>query len=307
VNQLALQSLPTDFPAFTKTAAARERIAFLAGEPDRWRNTQDHTLKHFNEPDHFLDMDYLAGFGMKPETVSPFRFEFIAQLAVVRSKNPAVEPKVDPEKDPNKTRALFGLLPWAINEQYSKLKSGFSYLKTYEKHGGTGDEIRNAQENIIYIMGVMGHFVGDATQPLHTTKHFNGWEGANPKNYSTRKTFHSWIDGGYFNKVDPDVPELLKKVRPAKAVEGANSGNEGIFRPTILFLAEQNKLVEPLYLAENAGKFSGNGTVGLEGKPFLQAQLLKGGQMLGDIWLTAWQTAPEDKFLQSSLAKRKLK
>ena len=50
VNQLALDSLPTNFPAFVFTAAARERIAFLGGEPDRWRNTPDLTLKHCNGP-----------------------------------------------------------------------------------------------------------------------------------------------------------------------------------------------------------------------------------------------------------------
>src|SRR5206468_10569902 len=54
INQLALASLPTNFPAFVFSPAARERIAFLAGEPDRWRNTPELPLKHFNGPDHFL-------------------------------------------------------------------------------------------------------------------------------------------------------------------------------------------------------------------------------------------------------------
>ena len=39
VNQLALVSLPTNFPAFVRAPANAERIAFLAGEPDRWRNS----------------------------------------------------------------------------------------------------------------------------------------------------------------------------------------------------------------------------------------------------------------------------
>src|SRR5207245_10998215 len=41
VNQLALASLPADFPAFVREPANAERIAFLAGEPDRWRNVPD--------------------------------------------------------------------------------------------------------------------------------------------------------------------------------------------------------------------------------------------------------------------------
>src|SRR5262245_37133339 len=64
INQLALATLPTNFPAFVFTPVARERIAFLAGEPDRWRNTPEVTLKHFNGPDHFLDMDLLGQHGL---------------------------------------------------------------------------------------------------------------------------------------------------------------------------------------------------------------------------------------------------
>ncbi|MBI3878643.1 MAG: hypothetical protein HY301_01075 [Verrucomicrobia bacterium] len=307
VNQLALQSLPADFPAFAKTPAARERIAFLAGEPDRWRNTQDHTLGHVNEPDHFFDLDYLAGFGLTAETISPFRYEFIGQLAAARAKKPDIEPIRDPAKDANFVRQFFGFLPWAINEHYSKLKSEFSYLKTFEAHGGTADEIRSAQENILYTMGVMGHYVGDLTQPLHTTKHFNGWLGDNPKDYTTWPRFHSWIDGGYLDKVGMKAEELYPKVRRAKPVADANSGNLGIFKPVMNVLVAQNRMVEPLYILNQRHKLSAEEDTAREGKAFLTEQLLKGGQFLGDIWLTAWQTAPEDKFLQSSLAKRKLK
>src|SRR6185436_4027752 len=81
VNQLAIQSLPTNFPSFMKTAAAVERVAFLSGEPDRWRNTRDVTLKHFNNPDHFLDLDLLPDFRLAAGSLPRFRYDFAAQLA----------------------------------------------------------------------------------------------------------------------------------------------------------------------------------------------------------------------------------
>ena len=59
VNQLALASLPTNFPAFVRLPAAQERIAFLAGEADRWRNTTNPVAKHCSAPEHFLDVDDL--------------------------------------------------------------------------------------------------------------------------------------------------------------------------------------------------------------------------------------------------------
>ena len=59
INELALAALPTNFPAFALTPAARERIAFLAGEPDRWRNTPDLSLQQLNGPDHYIDLEEL--------------------------------------------------------------------------------------------------------------------------------------------------------------------------------------------------------------------------------------------------------
>src|SRR5436190_6167953 len=76
VNQLALAALPTNFPAFVLAPEAAERVAFLAGEPDRWRNqgdgrnpTDDVVLAHFNGPDHYVDLEQLADYGLTPETV----------------------------------------------------------------------------------------------------------------------------------------------------------------------------------------------------------------------------------------------
>src|SRR5262245_57039470 len=83
VNQLALAALPTNFPAFIKSPETRERIAFLGGEPDRWRNiTDDQALPHFNNPDHYLDIEQLADYGLTPETVPAFRYDFVAKLAI---------------------------------------------------------------------------------------------------------------------------------------------------------------------------------------------------------------------------------
>ena len=50
INQLALSCLTADYPAFVREPAVAERIAFLGGEPDRWRNSPDNTFKHWNGP-----------------------------------------------------------------------------------------------------------------------------------------------------------------------------------------------------------------------------------------------------------------
>ena len=81
---------------------------------------------------------------------------------------------------------------------------------------GTPEEITNAQANVVYRMGILSHFVGDAAQPLHTTEHFNGWTGENPKGYTTSRRFHSWVDGGFFKATtDPDRAAITKQLNPA--------------------------------------------------------------------------------------------
>jgi len=205
-------------------------------------------------------------------------------------------------------RELVGLLPWAITENYGKLKSGLSYLKAFEEDGGTAEEIANAQQNIIYIMGVMGHYVGDSSQPLHTTIHHHGWVKDNPNHYTTNGAFHRWIDGGFFEKIGgANLKEMQSKLRPARVVAlGERPAKpEEMFQAVMTFILEQHKLVEPLYQLDKDGKLSGEGETGLQGRPFLEGQLMKSGQMLGDLWYSAWQQAPPDSFLKNQLAKRK--
>lgn len=307
VNQLALASLPTNFPEFVRAPAAAERVAFLAGEPDRWRNVQDLSLRQYNGPDHYIDSEELAEYGLKPEMLPVFRYDFVGELAVIRKAHPENFPEIDPARNVDHTRSLVGFLPWAIAENYGKLKSCFSYLKAFQEHGGTAEEIANAESDIIYVMGVMGHYAGDASQPLHTTIHHHGWVGENPHQYTTSGSIHSWLDGGYFFKTGgAKLEELKGKLRPAQlvSINGRPAKPEEMFQAAMTFIMEQNKLVEPLYQMEKDGKLSGEGEKGLEGKPFLEGQLVKSGQLLGDIWFSAWQQAGPDTFLVAQLTRR---
>jgi hypothetical protein len=303
VNELALASVPADF-GIQLTPALKDRIAFLAGEPDRWRNVTDLPLKHFNGPDHYIDLEDLKLFGLTPETLPIMRYDFVADIALARAAHPEKFPAIDPAKDSDHTRELDGFLPWAITEYFEKLKSDFATLKALQRYGGSPEEIANAQADIVYVMGVMGHFVGDGSQPLHTTVHFNGWVGENPKGYTTKTTFHAWIDGGYFKKTGGiNVETLVAKIQPATRI--ANAGeSEAFFRDVVAYLVEQNKFVEPLYEMDKNGQLSGEGDKGLQARPFLEGQLVKAGQMLGNIWYTAWLEAPEDTYLARQLQQR---
>ena len=314
VNELALAALPANFPAFILEPAARDRVAFLAGEADRWRNITDLKnergleLANGSGPDHYLDLEEIKEYDLTPTNLPPFRYVFVADIVKARLQHPERFPAIDPAKNSDHTRELSGFLPWAINENFQKLQSGFSTLAALEKTGGTPSEIANAKQDIVYVMGVMGHFVGDASQPLHATKHHHGWvtnalEG-NLNHYSTSFGIHAWIDGGFFKKTGGiDVKKLSAQIHPAQEIPGALS-SDGIFAEAVDFVVQANKLVEPLYILDRDGKLSNKPGRGDEGRAFLEGQLVKSGQLLGNIWFTAWATAPEDTFLEKQLQAR---
>jgi hypothetical protein len=308
VNQLALAGLPEDFPAFVKTPEAADRIAFLAGEPDRWRSTNELALKHLNSPDHYLDMEDLDAVGIPATQLDEFRYVFTAQLAAARAAHPERFEKINPEKNKDHTRELIGFLPWSIQENYAKLKSGFSYLKALEE-AGTREEVANAQANILYIMGVMGHYVGDGSQPLHTTRHHNGWVGENPNGYSRASSIHAWIDGGFIAQFKITEAELAPRARPAHELglpaDTRVVGRNPIFDDILAYLIAQHAQVEPLYQLDQTGAFKPTAADGGQaGRAFIDEQLLRGGEMLSSLWLTAWKTAPVDVYLRAQLFKR---
>lgn len=307
VNQLALAGLPADFPAFVREPAAAERIAFLAGEPDRWRNNPDLPIKHYNGLDHYIDIEYLPAAGLDPATVSPLRYQFVADFAAGYAANRDKFAAYDPAKNADGTRQWPGFLPWAVTEYYGKLKSAFSYLKTLEELGRP-DEIANAQANILYLMGVMGHYVGDGCQPLHITEHHNGWVGENPHGYTTSSRIHSFIDGGFIAQAGITYAGLEPRAKPARPliVAGAETPRDPMFDAVMSYVQTQHLLVEPLYKLEKEGKLDPSKPefVG-EGKAFIEKQLLEGGAMLASIWLTAWQNTVPDTYLRGELLKRR--
>lgn len=306
VNQAALASLPEEFPQFVRAPSAAERIAFLAGEPDRWRNVADLPVKHANGLDHYLDLEQIVAAGLDPAALPSARYTFALAFAAGRSAHLDRFPSIDPTKNGDQTREWPGFAPWAVAEYYGKLKSAFSYLKAYEEHGGTAEEIANAKANVLYVMGVMGHIVADLAQPLHTTDHHHGWVGENPHGYTTWTGIHAWLDGGLIAQTQITAEEVRASVQRAQALSVAprEDGRDPVFVRVMEYLVAQNRRVEPLYQLEKAGKLAPESADLREARAFVCEQLRAGAEMLGALWLTAWDNTVPDEFLRTELQKR---
>jgi hypothetical protein len=307
VNSAALAALPAEFPAFVRQPDAAERIAFLSGEPDRWRNTPDLPLKHCASPDHYFDLEQIAAAGLSLEKLPSLRYDFMLKFAAGRFKHPDAFQPIDTGKDSDHTARWPGFAPWAITENYARLKSAFSYLRVYQELGSPV-EIANAEANVIYQMGVLGHYVGDCAQPLHLTIHHNGWVGENPNAHSRWPGLHAWIDGGFPAKADIQLENLLPRVVPARPwpMKIPPDGRDPMFAAVLAFITAQHAFVLPLYQIEDKGEFKASAVpTSTIGKKFLEDRLLAGSQALAAIWFTAWKEAGPDTYLRSQLENRR--
>ena len=295
INRVAAQKMPKTMPLFFRQAV--DRLSYLGPEPDRWRNQNaEPQLKYSQEADHFFDSEALpADFGPLPGD----RYKYIKQLYEARQKLLAAgvpEKKADellPER--------IGFQPYITMEVLGRLRVAFRDYRHLKKEGKPTSLVEG---NIITYAGWLGHYVADGSQPLHVTVHHHGWVGDNPHGYTTDGRFHAWIDGGFIARAHIDFAGLAPQARAAAPV-GSGGGPDALFRAVMNYLVAQNGRVVPLYELEKAGKLRADGSPGsFDGKGFIEEQLLRGGQMLGSLWLTAWRTAPSDHYLLEQLARR---
>lgn len=305
VNQVALASLPADFPAFVHTPANAERIAWLCSEPDRWRSTPDLPTRHYNGVDHYFDLEGLDEAGLDAAKISSFRYEFATEFAAGRAAHPQNFAPIDPAQNTDHSREWPGFLPWGITEYFGKLRADFSRLKVLQEMG-TPDEVAQTEASIVELMGMMGHLVGDGAQPLHTTRHHNGWVGANPAGYTTWKGLHSWIDSGFINKAGISFDAVRTRVTPAQPLSLVPAGTrDPMFAHAMDYLQGSHAHMEKIYQMEKAGEINHDqNPANPAGIAFIEERLLAGGQMLGSIWLTAWRSSPPDTYLRAQLLKK---
>jgi hypothetical protein len=297
VTRLAHKKLPERMPAWIRSDAAGDRLAYLCNEPDRWRGQKSIDLDHANNPDHYFDIDYLPDYELTLKTLPPLRREFTDLLATFRASHPNRFSSYRREKDNDYTELVPGLLPYEIAELMWKTASSWTTLKTYEANREyvTDEMLVDARQNVVYQMGILSHFVGDGSQPLHTTKHHHGWVGENPNGYTTDRRFHSEIDGRVIALHAITPGSLLARAKPPRAVS-----QDRYFADICAYLNESFGLVEPLYQLEKSGDLNKD-----PGKMFIEGRLLEAGSMLAGVWAAAYDGAHIDDFRVNQLKNRR--
>jgi hypothetical protein len=276
VNQVAAEKIPREMPRFFRRAVAE--IAYLGPEPDRWRSPSEFTLKNAQEPDHFIDLERVTWLDPLPQG----RYEFYRKLYEKRAATADHPDDYLPER--------VGLQPYITIEIYGRLKAAFrEYRGLRQQHKPTAP----VERTIVFYAGWLGHYVADGSQPLHSTTHYNGWVGPNPKGYTTQHGIHSQFETTYVaqNIAAKDFVSLVH--HPERITDP--------FGHYVAYLKDSNSLVETVYELEKAGALNGKGSA--EAFNFTTHRLATGAQMLLDFWYTAWlDSASNSDAVRGSIA-----
>jgi len=255
INKLAASSLPADVPAFLRSDAAIAEIEYLGPEPDRWRSSAEPELVAVQAPEHFIDLELADALGPLPHR----RLDFEAKVFAAGQR---------PEK--------IGLQPWQATEVWERLKAA---LREYRTLTAAHKDTRPVEQAILFYAGWLGHYVGDASQPLHVSVQYNGWTGPNPNGYTTDHKIH-WQFEGPFVAANLHEPEVRAKMTATQILQG------DIFENYEKYLRHTGISVEKVYQLEKAGGFVGAGTN--ESKEFTAERLAAGASMLRDMIYSAW-------------------
>jgi hypothetical protein len=280
IGVLATKNLPDEIPAFLRTPEAIAQIGELAREPDRWRAAgKAHDAER--DPGHFVDaaddLTVLGGPALK--ALPPTRQDYDTALRAVGS-----------------TQYKAGYLPYSIVDGWQQLKQDFAYWRvaaagekfaTSESDRAWFAADRKLREMLtIRDLGVWAHYVGDASQPLHVSVHYDVWGSyPNPEGFNTVRGFHARFEGAFVraNVSEADVAALLVPYRDCACAIEARTAD---------YLVATQSFVIGLFRMEKARAFDG---VNKDGKAFAAARLAAGVDELRDMAIDAWRASGDAK------------
>lgn len=268
--RVAIANLPAVMPAFLR--GATEEMTVLISEPDRWRNAEQPNL------DEVTGVNHTFRWEIAPKPLPANRHFFIIELA----QQGKIEARTNGVRE-------YGTAPYGIQEWAEMLTGAFRRWRAMKETTPVENANKRMQEkNILFIAGVLGHWVTDVSNPIHASIHVHGWHPSipNPNGYAGKADDpHSRYEAAYVERVIElsDVAALVdNKVR----VVG------DWLREAESYIAANNSHVEQIYAWDKLSRF-GSGLEPKEAKLFTAQRLADGARELRDIWYTAWMRSGE--------------
>jgi len=256
--EAAARAMPEAMPDFFRQRA--DQLVYLDPEPDRWRDPRFSEMDRSFAYDHYIDLERIP-----PEALGASdRWTYLEILNRAGLRHPAQDA---------------GFLPFRIIELHQRLTSGWRRWRG----AGSARERRWIEDRIMNDAGILGHYVTDASQPHHTTIHFNGWDQGtpNPENFDHDRGFHARFEEA-FVEAHVSLDDVAAHL-PAAGARRIPDVRTAVFD----HITESHERVVELYRLDRDVGFdpmlSDPST-----EAFAVEQLVSGARMLRDLWWTAW-------------------
>lgn len=270
-NRAAVRTLPPDGPVFLKEY--EDWISKTGPVPDSWRGNSEPYSKIFEDPNHGWFKEQFAFMTAIPRS----RYEFVLRLydeyLKIREK--------DPERAALTNVRWTGTLPYAAMENYDRMKAAMRLYRRVPADGSpeAKTDAEYLARDIAFYMGWLGHYTADGAQPLHDTIHHDGWQGANPRQYTTDPRVHGRFESAFIELIqltDADLAPLMPK--PVVLADP--------FAAILAHLDDASTHVEEVYILDKAGAFADKNHEAAA--RLARGQLAKAAALLRDLTYTAW-------------------
>ena len=297
IARLAIQALPADVPAFVRSAQAVQEIGELGAEADVSKSTgvvssgsypsiRTVFAVHDGERDagHYVDLEdngaFLGNipFTAAPNTVTPSgRRDYDTALRGV-----------------GYTQYFVGYLPYNMIDHLQQIRKDFALIRTFTKAITTAAnpadkaffqyQLQLRQTLTLRDIGYASHFTGDGSQPMHVSKHFNGWGNyPNPNNY-TLAPIHGPFEGPF---VKANITPALVQAKMTPYADCACTFEVRVRNYMLATLAQTG----PVYEVEKLSPlFAGSNPQQID---FAAARLAAGASELRDEIVDAWRQSDQ--------------
>ncbi|MBK9167972.1 MAG: nuclease [Bryobacterales bacterium] len=277
INRVAIETLPENGPLFLR--AHTDYIAFRSIIPDTWRGVSEPFLKMIEDPNHGWFREQFAFLKVIPRS----RYEFVLALYKERERIKEQDPAFAQLMNVRWT----GTMAYAAIEEYERIKTAMRLWRQVEDP----DRKRFLELDIANYAGRLGHYTGDGAQPLHATIHHDGWQGPNPKGYSTDPRIHGKMESAFVDLMELKPDDIRERIGPAKHLPDP-------FQSIVDHLDTAATDVERLYQLDLEGAWAKADHD--EAREMVLRCTANGARLLRDLIHTAWIESgrPATRFLR---------
>ncbi|MEZ5284815.1 MAG: ElyC/SanA/YdcF family protein [Vicinamibacterales bacterium] len=199
------------------------------------------------------------------------RYEFVLRLYDEQRRESAAG---DPRATLTNVRWT-GTLPYAAVEGYERMLTA---MRRY-RAAGPGENRDLIEREIAFYMGWTGHYTGDGAQPLHDTVHHDGWQGPNPKGYTTEPRVHGRFESQFVDLMELKAADFQSTVPEARLLPDP-------FTAILAHLDRAAEGVERVYELDKAGALADASNA--SARALVIERVASGAALLRDLAYTAW-------------------